>query len=79
MQVLGSVLTDTGLLMSEVTQRRTFLMENVARLGQSGAAWAASWPLGDVLGMHSCIALALHQVASLCLLWQIVQVFLLYY
>lgn len=75
LQLLGAFLTDISLLICEAGQRRTFLKKNVAKLGPGGAAWAASWPLGDVRGAQRCILLAFAYLASLCLVWQVLLIF----
>eukprot|EP00884_Botryococcus_braunii_P012388 jgi/Botrbrau1/2114/Bobra.0093s0021.1 len=70
-QLVGSFITDIGVLVSEAVQRRTFLMKNAARLGPNGLERAASWPLGDIRGVQRCIMVAVSHVAGLCLFWQL--------
>ncbi len=71
LQLVGSFITDIGVLVSEAVQRRTFLMKNAARLGPNGLERAASWPLGDIRGVQRCIMVAVSHVAGLCLFWQL--------
>jgi hypothetical protein len=73
--VLGSFLTDMGLLVNEALQRRAFLAKNISRLGPGGAARAKLWPLGDVRGAQCVICLAISHLAGLCFLWQALLLF----
>jgi hypothetical protein len=75
MQLLGSFLTDIGLLVNEALQRRAFLAKNITRLGPGGAVRAKLWPLGDVRGAQRVIGLAIAHLAGLCFLWQAILLF----
>eukprot|EP00884_Botryococcus_braunii_P012399 jgi/Botrbrau1/2115/Bobra.0093s0022.1 len=75
-QVAGTLLTDIGLLVYEVMQRRDFLLTNAESLGPAVASRAQSWPLGDFRGVHACLLALLLHFLTTCVVWQTLLVFL---